>query len=150
MNGWTERLIDGQMDGWIDNGSWIYLYLFRHGAVCFEERLERCCTELRHELRRLNSEIEHHVRFQCHKAADNIAANIRYQFLEHHGPRRTHITLEEPFTPRYFVMIGGGPDLTEEEIEGPRGVNVVANNGWVMNGDPLVNFAEEGSEVSNI
>ena len=44
-------------------------------------------------------------------------------------------------------MVGGGPDLSKEDMEGPKGKNVLACNGWVMNADPLVNFAEEGSQV---
>ena len=115
--------------------------------MCFEERIEICCSELRAELRRLNSEIEAKVWGQLHSAIQNISANIRYQFLESHGPRREKVTTEEPLSTRYFAVVGGGRDLDDDEIEGPRGKNVVAHNGWVMNADPLVNFAEEGSQV---
>ena len=118
--------------------------------MCFEERIEQCCMLLRNELRHLNSEIEERTKHSLRVAVNNIAANMRYQFLESHGPRRTHITLQEPFTPSYFVRVGGGPDLTSEEIEGSKGLNVLAHNGWVMNADPLVNFAEEGSEVNTL
>ncbi len=115
--------------------------------MCFEERIELCCMQLRSELRRLNEEAEHRVRDQLHKAVDNLAANMRYEFLEHHGPKRDSITLSEPFTRRYFVVVGGGVDLSWSDIEGPKGKNVLAHNGWVMNADPLVNFAEKGTQV---
>ena len=48
---------------------------------------------------------------------------------------------------RYFTVIGGGPDLVWSEIEGSKGRYVVAHNGWVMNADPLKNFADPGSQV---
>ena len=117
------------------------------GTVCFEERIEKCISDLRHELQQLNGEMEDHIRHLLFLAVNNITANVRYQFLEHHGPRRASITPAEPFTQRYFVHVGGSADLTDAEIEGSRGKNVLAHNGWVMNADPLVNFAEEGSEV---
>ena len=45
-------------------------------------------------------------------------------------------------------MVVGSVDLAPGEIEGTRGEYVLAHNGWVMNADPLVNFAAEGSQVS--
>ena len=117
------------------------------GAVCFEERIEKCISNLRYELQQLNGEMEDHIKHLLHAAVNNITADVRYQFLEGHGPRRTTISPAVPFTQRYFVHVGGSSDLSGAEIEGSKGRNVVAHNGWVMNADPLVNFAEEGSEV---
>ena len=48
---------------------------------------------------------------------------------------------------RYFYVVGGGPDLSWRDMEGTKGKNVLALNGWVMDADPMVNFAEEGSQV---
>ena len=67
----------------------------------FEERIERCCQDLREELKRLNREIENHVKDQLQMAVANLAANIRYQFLEGHGPQRKKVTKSEPLFPRY-------------------------------------------------
>ena len=44
-------------------------------------------------------------------------------------------------------MLGGRQDLRGAELESTRGEYVLAHNGWVMNADPLVNFANEGSQV---
>ena len=123
--------------------------LSRPETVCFEERIDKCCTQLRSKLRSLNEGVEHRVRQQLHQAVDNTAANMRYEFLEPHGPKRTTLTHSEPFIWRYFVVVGGGVDLSWSEIEGPKGKNVLAHNGWVMNADPLVNFAREGSQVKS-
>ena len=48
---------------------------------------------------------------------------------------------------RYFTVVGGGPDLSWVDIESPKGKSVLAHNGWVMNADPLANFAAPGSQV---
>ena len=53
-----------------------------------------------------------------------------------------------PHCYRYFNVIGGVKDLNAVEMESQRGEYVLAHNGWVMNADPLVNFAAEGSQVS--
>lgn len=68
--------------------------------MCFEERIERCCEDLREELRRLNAEVQDRVTGQLQRAVSNLAANMRYQFLEAHGPKRRKITVEEPLFPR--------------------------------------------------
>ena len=47
-------------------------------------------------------------------------------------------------------MVGGGNDLGWSDLESPRGEYVLAHNGWVMNADPLVNFAAEGTKVSTL
>lgn len=46
-------------------------------------------------------------------------------------------------------MVGGGNDLAWSDLESQRGQYVLAHNGWVMDADPLVNFAAEGTKVSN-
>ncbi len=68
--------------------------------VCFEERIERCCAALRDELRALNREVEDRVQGQLWMATTNLQANMRYQYLEGHGPRRTTFTEDQPMVPR--------------------------------------------------
>lgn len=73
---------------------------FRPGVIIFEERIERCCSALREELRQHNLEIEGRVRGQLELAIRNCGANIRYQFLDAHGPHRQKVTVDEPLLPR--------------------------------------------------
>ena len=47
-------------------------------------------------------------------------------------------------------MVDGGYDLSWTDLESKRGEFILAHNGWVMNADPLVNFAAEGSTVSDV
>ena len=56
-----------------------------------------------------------------------------------------HVSFLHP--DRYFTVVGGGPDLSWADIESPKGQYVLAHNGWVMNADPLANFAAPGSQV---
>ena len=48
---------------------------------------------------------------------------------------------------RYFCVLGSGQDLHWQDVESQNGEYVLAHNGWVMNADPLTNFAGEGSHV---
>lgn len=50
----------------------------------------------------------------------------------------------------YFTVLGGGGDLQWADIESSRGEYVLANDGWVMDAGPFINFANEGSKVNNM
>ncbi len=70
------------------------------GVVCFEERIEHCTAGLRETLRSLNAEITESIRHQLESAIANLAGNIRYQYLEGHGPKKLKVTKEDPVFPR--------------------------------------------------
>lgn len=55
---------------------------------------------LREELRAFNRRTEEQVHSQLQKAVNNLAAHIRYQFLEGHGPQRKRVTHYDPLVPR--------------------------------------------------
>lgn len=50
---------------------------------------------------------------------------------------------------RYFTDYGAPKTLTEREstMYSDAGCYLMAHNGWVMNGDPLKNFADSDSNV---
>ena len=43
------------------------------------------------------------VRCQLEGAISNLAANIRYEHFEDHGPKKQKITKDDPLFPRYVV-----------------------------------------------
>ena len=77
----------------------------RPGIMCFEERIERCCADLREELSAINRRTQEHVHSQLQKVVNNVAAHIRYEFLEGHGPRRERVTHNHPMVPRSVKCI---------------------------------------------
>lgn len=46
---------------------------------------------------------------------------------------------------RYFTDYNGIP--SEDPVDSPNGCYIMAHNGWVMNADPLSNFASPESNV---
>ena len=70
------------------------------GTTCFEDRIEQCCAALKDDLRRLNDDVYRRVWGQLDGAVSNLSNHIRYQFLEHHGPQRQLITIDQSLFPR--------------------------------------------------
>ena len=58
---------------------------------------------LREELQSINRRTEENVRSQLNKAVNNVAAHIRYEFLEENGPKRERVTHSHPLVPRLVV-----------------------------------------------
>ncbi len=65
----------------------------------------------------------------------NIASRVRYERLDPSGPRLGPISSSAPLVATYFTRI---------ETDG--GTVAFANNGWIWNADPLINFAESSSD----
>lgn len=111
----------------------------------------RAVDSLRSKLYNLNEGAKHVTKCHIASAIDNILAGARYERLQGDGPQYPKVTAEQPFIHRYFLKV----DMPEnEEIEkeealmyGEKGKFVLAHNGWVMNDDPLRNFAEPGSNI---
>ena len=78
-----------------------YILCFSEQVVCYEERIEHCCRGLLQHLENLNLSKQQMVTGQLQKATDNLAANLRYQFLDPNGPRRRDITKKQPLFSRY-------------------------------------------------
>ncbi|ODQ64254.1 glycogen debranching enzyme [Nadsonia fulvescens var. elongata DSM 6958] len=68
---------------------------------------------------------------------DQLYNRIKYTRLDEHGPRLGPITPESPLIETYFSRIRT-PDGSEIAL---------ANNGWIWNGNPLVDFAGPQSKA---
>ncbi|XP_072940329.1 glycogen debranching enzyme isoform X2 [Epargyreus clarus] len=114
-------------------------------SECYDEeaRLKRCCEELRRKLDALNEAAADAVRDQLRAALDNCVAGMRYHRLQADGPRVAEVSAKHPLVPRYFTYPCAVGSLQEMEavVYGEAGRLVMAHNGWVMDADPLQDFA---------
>ncbi|XP_024943750.1 glycogen debranching enzyme [Cephus cinctus] len=120
-------------------------------ADCFDEetRLKRCAEDLRIKLHELNTEIINEVQNNLNAAVENSIAGIRYFRVQPDGPRQKEVSERNPLLPRYFTDYGAPRSLAEREaiMYSEMGCYLMAHNGWVMNSDPLKNFADPDSNV---
>ncbi|ESO94506.1 hypothetical protein LOTGIDRAFT_215487 [Lottia gigantea] len=135
----------------VDMNTVLYFYnTDRPGVANGTDRINQCCITLREKIQQLNqnkiNEVNEHIRV----AVDNFLANVRWRFLAGDGPKVGQVTEEEPLMWGYFVIPESHEgSVTKEEsmIEGEGKKYIFAVNGWVMNDNPLRNFAEEGSLI---
>ena len=82
-------------------------------------------------------------------AIENTVAGIRYFRVQGDGPRLKEISERNPLVPRYFTDYGAPRTLMERELTmfSENGCYLMAHNGWVMNCDPLKNFADSDSNT---
>lgn len=79
------------------------LSVFRPGVSSRAERIQRCCEEFRAKLEELNrhkfAEMQDHI----NAAISNFVANVKYRFVDGHGPRVGKVTAEEPLMWKYDI-----------------------------------------------
>lgn len=118
---------------------------------CFDEdsRLKRCAEDLRKKVQGLNNSIINEIENHLNAAIENTISGIRYFRVSSDGPRLKEISERNPLVPRYFTDFGAPRTLAEREstMYSDSGCYLMAHNGWVMNGDPLTNFADPASKV---
>ncbi|XP_057317970.1 glycogen debranching enzyme-like isoform X1 [Microplitis mediator] len=118
---------------------------------CFDEetRLKRCAEEFRKTIQGLNEAIVTEVQNHLNAAVENTVASIRYFRVQDDGPRLKEVSARNPLTARYFTDYGSPQSLIEREtiMYSDNGCYLMAHNGWVMNSDPLKNFADRDSNV---
>ncbi|CAH8641298.1 unnamed protein product [Schistosoma bovis] len=115
-----------------------------------ESEAEAAGEKLRVRLISLNydqvNEIKHHLQ----AAVGNVLANARYRFYDPHGLKLKQVTLDTPIMWAYFYHPVPDVETIEEAeaiLETKDAAKIMAFNGWVMNDDPLKNFAEPSSFV---
>ncbi|XP_043283434.1 glycogen debranching enzyme [Venturia canescens] len=120
-------------------------------ADCFDEdtRLKRCAEDLRKSLQDLNTVITNEIQNNLNAAVENTIASIRYFRVQQDGPKIKEISERNPLIPRYFTDYGAPRSFMEREaaMYSENGCYLMAHNGWVMNGDPLKNFADPDSNI---
>ncbi|XP_034951239.1 glycogen debranching enzyme isoform X2 [Chelonus insularis] len=118
---------------------------------CFDEetRLKRCAEEFRKCIQELNDSIIGTVQNHLNAAIENTIASIRYFRVQSDGPQLKEVSARNPLVPRYFTDYGTPDSLLEREsiIYSNSGCYLMAHNGWVINGDPLKNFADPDSNI---
>nr|CAI5828955.1 unnamed protein product [Callosobruchus analis] len=115
-----------------------------------ESRLKKCAETFKRKLDSLNKAVIDEVSNDLNVAIENVIASIRYFRVQSDGPRFTEITVQTPLVYRYFTDHDESL-LTLKEYEtamySDKGRFMMAHNGWVMNSDPLRNFATADSKV---
>ncbi|KAJ8667077.1 hypothetical protein QAD02_008739 [Eretmocerus hayati] len=118
---------------------------------CFDEdtRLQRCAQELKNKLQELNGVVINEIQNHLNAAVENSIAGIRYFRVQSDGPRIKEVSERNPLVPRYFTDYGKPRSFSEREeiMYSDNGCYLMAHNGWVMNGDPLKNFADPDSNT---
>ncbi|RIA84467.1 glycoside hydrolase family 13/133 protein [Glomus cerebriforme] len=72
---------------------------------------------------------------------DNLWNRVKYMRLDPHGPKQGEINKRYPLIEPYFTRI----PLNNTTKKHPKGALAVANNGWLWNANPLVDFASSES-----
>ncbi|XP_059049795.1 glycogen debranching enzyme [Achroia grisella] len=115
---------------------------------CYDEeaRLRRSCDELRRRLEELNAAAADELRGHLRAAIDNCVATMQYFRLQSDGPKIEEVSEKNPLVPRYFLWAGGAAGaLSAAQAEaaacGARAALVMAHSGWLLDADPLQDFA---------
>lgn len=123
--------------------------VYRSDAFDEDTRLKRCGEEFKVKLDSLNRNVVDQLNRHLHAAVENCIAGIRYFRVQSDGPRFVEISVEKPLTSRYFTDYGNPKSIKEfeEVMYGPNSKYLMAHNGWVMDADPMKNFADSDSDV---
>lgn len=115
-----------------------------------EEKLDDYCHMLREKLQQMNDQVGRDTGHHIDAAINNFLANVRYRFLAGDGPRVHRVTTDEPLMHDYFTMPSKMESSIQEEeklMYTDNAKYIMACNGWVMNDNPLRNFAEPGNFI---
>ncbi|XP_058825624.1 glycogen debranching enzyme isoform X2 [Topomyia yanbarensis] len=122
---------------------------------CFDEdnRKRKCIEAFRARLQWLNEEVRKEIQAHLEYAIENCLAGARYERVQEDGPQVKGISVKYPLFMKYFTQYGiKGKSLKdiEEMMYGGPGKLFMAHNGWVINSDPLVDFARPTAGTGNV
>nr|CAH8871998.1 unnamed protein product [Trichobilharzia regenti] len=111
---------------------------------------ENAAKDLRSRLTYLNNDKINEIKHHLQVAVGNVLANARYRFYDPNGLKLTTVTPDTPIMWAYFYHPVPNVETIEQAeavLETKDAAKIMAFNGWVMNDDPLRNFAEPSSFV---
>ncbi|XP_025834354.1 glycogen debranching enzyme [Agrilus planipennis] len=118
---------------------------------CFDEdcRLKKCGEELKNKLDQLNAAVIGELNDHISAAIENTIAGMRYFRVQSDGPKIRDVSEKNPLAFRYFTDFGKPASIKEHEeiMYGTNSKYLMAHNGWVMDSEPLRNFAAPDSNV---
>ncbi|XP_062560006.1 glycogen debranching enzyme isoform X2 [Armigeres subalbatus] len=122
---------------------------------CFDEdsRKRKCAETFRSKLQWLNEEVRKEIQAHLDYAIENCLAGTRYERVQADGPQVKGISVKYPLFMKYFTHYGiQGKSLKdiEEMMYGGAGKLFMAHNGWVINSDPLKDFARPQEGTGNV
>ncbi|XP_055679144.1 glycogen debranching enzyme [Lutzomyia longipalpis] len=127
--------------------------VFRNDAFDEDTRLRKCAEAFRQHLEELNEVVRCEIAEHLRSAVENCLSGLRYERIQDDGPRLREISIKHPLFCRYFTD-GDVTCKTIEDIEalmyGDSAKYLMAHNGWVMNGDPLKDFARPQPTTANV
>lgn len=105
--------------------------------------------KVREAIEGVNERVKGEIRAHLEAGVENVIRAIRYERLDDSGPKVTKLSISSPLVAPYFTFDIHDTDLKREEevMYGDTGAQFMAHNGWVMDYDPLCNFAAPGSNV---
>lgn len=122
---------------------------------CFDEdsRKRKCAEAFRSKLQWLNEEVRKEIQAHLNYAIENCLAGARYERVQADGPQIKGISVKYPLFMKYFTQYGiQGKSLKDIEamMYGGAGKLFMAHNGWVINSDPLKDFARPQDGTGNV
>lgn len=123
--------------------------MYRNDTFDEESRLKKCAEDFKIKLEALNKTVTDEINNHLNVAIENVIAGIRYYRVQTDGPKFKEISIKTPLVYRYFTDFGKPKSIKEHEeiMYSENGRFLMAHNGWVMNSDPLKNFASSDSRV---
>ncbi|KAF6777105.1 hypothetical protein AHF37_03479 [Paragonimus kellicotti] len=121
-----------------------------HSMPFTEAAATAAANRLGIKLEELNSSKSQEVASHLRAAVDNVIANANYRFYDPHGLKLETVTLDTPIMWSYFYQPAPNVTTLEEAeavLDTPDAARIMAFNGWVINDNPLRNFAEPDSYV---
>lgn len=115
-----------------------------------EDRQHKCIEAFRYHLNFLNKEAEQVAADICAAGINAAIGHVSYERISPAGPRRRELTESYPLLTTYFLHKYPSTCWEEDEhyaYDESTAKYLMAFNGWVMNDDPLRNFALYPSQV---